>query len=139
MSTSANARNAAETSRRPSTSTGAKIRPPSLRFTAKERPFSSGEVIPEDSASNGPHRRSASGMSKINGSGRSFGGRQTERIHLTTRDNLQVQTRSPGKAHAGDDVEERSPTDIPSKQGSQAAERPAPAPRKEKKVLRELH
>jgi len=139
MSTSANARNAAETSRRPSTSTGAKIRPPSSRVAAIERPFSSGEVIPEDSASNAPHRRSASGTSKINGSSRSFGGRQTERIHLTTRDSFQVRTRSPVKAPAGDGVEERSPTDIPSKQGSRAAERPAPAPRKEKKVLRELH
>jgi hypothetical protein len=139
MSSSANARSVAENSRRPSTTTGAKIRAPSSRVNAKERPLSSGEVIPEDSASNAPHRRSASGTSKPNGGiGRGFGGSQTERIHLATRDNLQVRTRSPVKLSKGDDVEEGVPADVPSRQDSRAADRPARNPRKEKEVLREL-
>ncbi len=138
MSSSANARSVAENSRRPSTTTGAKIRAPSSRVNAKERPLSSGEVIPEDSASNAPHRRSVSGTSKANGGiGRGFGGSQTERIHLATRDNLQVRT-SPVKLYKGDDVEEGVPADVPSRQDSRAADRQAPNPRKEKKVLREL-
>ncbi|KAK4694803.1 gamma-tubulin complex component 2, partial [Lecanoromycetidae sp. Uapishka_2] len=133
MSTSANARNAAENSRRPSTTTGAKLRAPSSRVAGKDRTFSSSEVIPEDSASNGPHRRTASGASKLNGgSGRSVGGRQTERIHLATRDNLQVRTRSPVKLPKSDIAEDGGPPNVPLDQGSRAAERPIPAPRKEK-------
>lgn len=140
MSTSANTRSPAENSRRPSTTTGAKSRAPSSRVAGRERPFSSSEVIPEDSASNGPQRRSASGTSKSNGgSVRTFGGRQTERIHLATRDNLQVRTRSPVKATKENDMEERGSAEKPSRQGSRAAERPAPVLKKEKKALRELH
>ena len=93
-------------------------------------------MIPEDSASNPPHRRSASGTSKVNGSTRGISQRQTERVHLVTRENLQVRTKSPVKAPVGDEEEDRIPSDLPSRQGSRATERPAPA-QKEKKALRE--
>jgi hypothetical protein len=42
------------------------------------------------------------------------------------------------KVPVRDEADERIPSDLPSRQGSRAAERPAPASRKEKKVLREL-
>ncbi|KAK3176796.1 hypothetical protein OEA41_008121 [Lepraria neglecta] len=135
MSTSTNARNAADNSRRPSAPSGVKSRVPSSRVAAKERPLSSGEVIPEDSASNPPHRRNASGTSKVNGGSGRFSEWQTGRVHLATRDNLQVRTRSPVKVPVRDEADDRIPSDLPSRQGSRPAERPAPAPRKEKKVL----
>ena len=138
MSTTTNARNPADSSRRPTTS-GTKSRVPSSRVAAKERGLSSGEVIPEDSASNPPHRRSASGTSKVNGSTRGISERQKERVHLVTRENLQVRTRSPVKVPILDGGRDRTPSDLPSREGSRAAERPAPAPKKEKKALRKMH
>ena len=139
MSTTTNARTSADSSRRPATTSGTKTRVPSSRLAAKERGLSSGEVIPEDSASNPPHRRTASGTSKVNGSTRGISQRQTERVHLVTKENLQVRTKSPVKVPVGDEEEVRIPFDLPSRQGSRATERPAPAPRKEKKALRESH
>ncbi len=139
MSTTTNARNPADSSRRPSTTSGTKSRVPSSRVAAKERRLSSGEVIPEDSASNPPHRRSASGTSKVNGSTRGISERQKERGHLVTKENVQVRMRSPVKVPTGDGEEDRISSDLPSRQGSRATERPAPAPRKEKKALRESH
>ena len=139
MSTTTNARTSADSSRRPSTTSGTKSRVPSSRLAAKERGLSSGEVIPEDSASNPPHRRTASETSKVNGSTRGISQRQTERVHLVTKENLQVRTKSPVKVPVGDEEEVRIPLDLPSRQGSRATERPAPAPRKEKKALRESH
>ena len=139
MSTTTNARNPADSSRRPSTTSGTKARVPSSRVAAKERGLSSGEVIPEDSASNPPHRRSASGTSKVNGSTRGISERQKERVHLVTRETLQVRTRSPVKAPIVDGGRDRIPSDLPSREGSRASERPASAPRKEKKALRKSH
>ena len=124
MSTTTNARTSADSSRRPSTTSGTKPRVPSSRLAAKERGLSSGEVIPEDSASNPPHRRTASGTSKVNGSIRGISQRRTK---------------SPVKTPVGDEEEDRIPSDLPSRQGSRANERPAPAPREEKKALRESH
>ena len=139
MSTSSNARISADHSRRPSTTTsGPKSRVPSSRVGTKERRLSSGEVIPEDSASNPRHRRSASGTSKVNGSNRTISEQQTARVHLATRENLQVKTRSPVKPSPEDGAEDKIPSDLPSRQASRAAERPVPAPWKEKKVLCEL-
>ena len=138
MSTITNARNPADSSRRPSTTSSTKPRVPSSRVAAKERGLSSGEVIPEDSASNPPHRRSASGTSKVNGSTRGSSQRQTERVHLVTRENLQVRTKSPVKSPVGDEAEDRIPSELPSRQGSRATERPAPA-HNEKKALRKSH
>lgn len=137
MSTTANARNAAENSRRPSATSGAKSRAPSSRLGAKERPLASAEVIPEDSASNGPHRRSASGAQKMNGSTTTSGERQTGRVHLAMRENLQVRTRSPVKVPVDDDIENRGSKERSSaKQSSRAGEGQAQPPRKEKKSLR---
>ena len=139
MSTTINARTSADNSRRPSTTSGTKPRVPSSRLAAKERGVASGEVIPEDSASNSPQRRTASGTSKVNGSTRGISQRQTERVHLVTKENLQVRTKSPVKVPVGDEEEVRIPSDLPSRQGSRATERPAPAPKREKKALRESH
>ena len=115
MSASASNRHAADTSRRPSTTSGAKLRGPSSRVATKERPLSSGEVIPEDSASNAAPRKSASEAHKVNGRSRTASERQTGRAQLATRDNFQIRTRSPVKVPAGEDevartMEERVPS-----------------------------
>lgn len=137
MSTTANARNSAESSRRISATSGAKSRAPSSRLGAREKALSSAEVIPEDSASNGPHRRSASGAQKKNGSTTTYGERQTGRIHLATRENLQVRTRSPVKMPMGDGVEDRGSKErVPTRQSSRAVEGQSLTPRKENKALR---
>lgn len=137
MSTTANARNTAESSRRLSATSGAKSRPPSSRLGARERPLSSAEVIPEDSASNGPHRRSASGAHKVNGSTTTFSDRQTARVHLATRENLQVRTRRPVKVPVGDGVEDRGSKErVPTRQSSGAIEGQLQAPMKEKNASR---
>lgn len=135
MSTTANARNTAENSRRPSATSGAKSRASSSRLGARERPLSSAEVIPEDSASNGPHKRSASGAQNRNGSTTTFGERQTARVHLATRESLQVRTRSPVKVPVVDGVEDwGSKERVSARQSSPAVEGQAQAPRKEKKA-----
>ncbi|KAF6240962.1 hypothetical protein HO173_000755 [Letharia columbiana] len=135
MSTTANARNTAENSRRPSATSGAKSRASSSRLGARERPLSSAEVIPEDSASNGPHKRSASGAQKRNGSTTTFGERQTGRVHLATRESLQVRTRSPVKVPVSDGIEDwGSKERVSARQSSPAVEGQAQAPRKEKKA-----
>ena len=139
MSTSANARNTAENGRRPPTTSGAKFRTASSRAAARDRTLSSEEVIPEDSASNGPHRGSASGAQKANGS-TVFTERQTGRVQSSSRDILQVRTRSPMKNSGGGSIEERGSKDrMSTRQGSRTAEGPALMPKKEKKALRELY
>ena len=137
MSTTTNARKTAENSRRPSATSGSQSRAPSSRLGAKERPLSSAEVIPEDSASNGPRRKTASATQKMNGSGTTFGDRQTGRVHLATRENLQVRTRSPVKVTVGDGVEDRGSKErVSTRQSDRAVEGQAQSARKEKKVLR---
>lgn len=140
MSSSTNTRNAAENSRRPSTTSGANARAPPSRVAAKERPFPSGEVIPEDSASNAPPRRSASDASKVNGGARTVNERQAGRAQLTTREreNLQVRKRSPVRRSAGDGNGERGAKENGSiRQSGRNSEGQALPSRKEKKVLRE--
>lgn len=137
MSTIANARNTAESSRRLSATSGAKSRAPSPRVGARERQLSSAEVIPEDSASNGPHIRSASSAQKMNGSTTALGERQTGRVHLATREKLQVRTRSPVKAPMGDSVEDRGSTErVPTRRSSRAVDGKLEATKKEKRALR---
>ena len=140
MSSSANARNGTETSRRPvTTTTTAKLRVPSSRVMGKDRSLSSSEVIPEDSASNGPHRRSASGTSKVNGgSGRAFEGRQTERVHLATRDNVQIRTRSPVRMFEMNGLGVMDTAELEPNQGGRAAEQPQTLAKKEKAAQCEL-
>ena len=139
MSTTANARNAAEHSRRAPATSGSQSRVSTSRLGAKERPLSSAEVIPDDSASNGPHGRSASGAHKINVSTPTLGEKQTGRVHLAARENLQFRTRSPVKGSAGGDVDDRGPKErVSIRQGSRAAEGQIRSPKKEKKASRGL-
>lgn len=65
MSSSANARSTAYNERRTAATSGAKPRVTTARAGAKERPDSSGDVLPEDSASNAPKRKSDSGVSEM--------------------------------------------------------------------------
>lgn len=94
---------------------------PFVRAAAEERPPSSGEVIPEDSASNvGDGIRIASGSYRSNGRSTVLG-KRTERVRETTREQLQVRTRSPAKTDSkgginGGDMRSR----VPSRQTSQA-------------------
>ena len=138
MSTTANARNTAGNNKRPSATSGAQSKAPSSRLGAREKPLSSSaEVIPEDSASNGPHRNSASGAQKVNGSTTTYSERQTGRVHLATRENLQVRTRSPIKAPLSDGVEDRGSKEKDStRRGSRVVEGEAQSARKEKKASR---
>ena len=135
MSTTANARNTAGNSKRPSATSGAQSRANSSRLGARERPLSSAEVIPEDSASNGPHRNSASGAQKVNGSTTTYSERQTGKVHLATRENLQVRTRSPTKFPVKDGVEDRGSNERDSiRHGNRVAEGEAQSARTEKKA-----
>lgn len=135
MSTTANARNTAGNNKRPSAASAAQSRAHSSRLGARERPLSSAELIPEDSASNGPHSNSASGAQKVNGSTATHGERQMGRVHLATRENLQVRTRSPTKLPVSDGVEDRGSNERDStRHGNRAAESEAQSARKEKKV-----
>ena len=135
MSTTANARKTAENSRRPSATSGAHSRAPSSRLVAREQTLSSAEVIPEDSASNAPHRRSASGAQKMNGSTTTFGEKQTGRVHLATRENLHFRTRSPVKSSVGDGGEDRKVKERAlTRQGSRAVEGQAQSSRKERRA-----
>ena len=137
MSTTINAQNTSESNRRPTATSGAQSRASSSRLGARERPLSSAEVIPEDSASNGPNRKSASGGQKTNGSTATFGQRQTGRVHLATRENLQLRTRSPVKISVSDGVEDRGLKESGStRHGVRAAEGQAQPAGKGKKALR---
>ena len=135
MSSFYNARNVEENSRRPSTTLGAKFRAPSSRVGTKERPLSPGEVIPDDSASNAPPRRSVSDVPKINGNSRTAGERQTGRVHLGTRENLQVRTRSPVKISLDGGTEEKgSWAKSAVGPNRHPIEEPASAPKERKKI-----
>ena len=102
MSSSANPRSAPNNDRRTSATT-AKPRASSSRTGAKGPFGSSGEIQPDDSASNAPHRRKASGRDKAHGSTRTTTERQTERVNITTKESTRLRVRSPVKASAGDD------------------------------------
>ena len=133
MSATADVRKMAGKSRRPSATPGAQSGAPSRLGARESRPLSSTEVIPEDSASNGPHRRSPSGAQKQNGTTTMFSERRTGRVHLASRDNLQVRTRSPVKASISDGVEDRgSKESVPTRNGGRKAKGLAQSPRKEK-------
>ncbi len=103
MSGSANPRSAPNNDRRTSATTSAKPRVPSSRTGTKGRPGSAGEVQPDDSASNAPHRRKPSGPERAHGSTRTTTERRTERVTDTTRENVRIRIRSPVKAAAGED------------------------------------
>ncbi|KAI4245946.1 MAG: hypothetical protein L6R40_002162, partial [Gallowayella cf. fulva] len=137
MASSANPRSTAYNDRRTAATSGAKPRVPSSRAAAKERPTSSGDIIPEDSASNAPHRPAAS--YRVNGYSRNTAERQTERIQsqVTTRERLQMRTKSPGKIYAvdGNDSDVRRPRSQEHAPPSSPVTTTAPPPRKEKDKL----
>ena len=103
MSNSANPRSAPNHDRRTSATASAKPRVPSSRTGTRGRPGSSGEVQPDDSASNAPHRRNPSGAERANGSTWTTTERQTARVNVTTRENVQLRKWSPVKGSAVND------------------------------------
>ena len=138
MSTSADARITTDAGRRPSTTSGAKFRVPTSRPSAKERPYSSGEVVPEDSASNGPSRKSVTGPRKVDGSTAASTERQTGRVKLALKDTLQVRTRSPVKEPVSKNTEELGSRDrVRAQQSGRASSGLPQGSKKEKKKLRE--
>lgn len=126
MSHTGQTRPRADLDRGASTTYSAHTKPrgaPSSRVGVKERPLSSGEVIPEDSASNVGGKRATSGSYRING-GSTVLGKRTERVRETTREKLQVRTRSPGKADQRPDVDSGTlKSRVPSRQASQRVDR----------------
>ncbi|KAL9610561.1 MAG: hypothetical protein Q9167_004742 [Letrouitia subvulpina] len=96
MSSSANARNAAYNERRTAATSGAKPRVTTARAGAKERPDSSGDVLPEDSASNAPVRKSDSGLSGMH-SWRRHTETETQktRSQVVKRESIRVRRASP--------------------------------------------
>ncbi|KAL8918565.1 MAG: hypothetical protein Q9208_007277 [Pyrenodesmia sp. 3 TL-2023] len=136
MSTSGNPRSVAHNDRRAATTSGAKPRVPSSRAAARERPTSSGEIQPEDSASNAPQEPNTS--HRVNGYSRNTTERQTARVqsHVTTRETLQVRTKSPVKSFPlnGDAADDRRPRsrDLDRMSSPPVATAPAPVRRREK-------
>ena len=100
MSSSANPRSVAYNERRPTASNSAKPRVTSSQQEERQKPGSSGEVFPDDSASNAPHKKNASGSQRINSYSRNTSERQTEKVQsqVTTRETVQIRTRSPVKS-----------------------------------------
>lgn len=137
MSSSVNPRGTAYTDRRNGTAC-AKPRLPSSRATARERPSSSGDIEPDDSASNAPQRPNPS--YRANGYSRNTTERQTSRVQsqLTTRESLHVRTKSPVKKYAvnGDDVDTRRPRSEEYGRLSSPVPATIPIPQTEKTNLR---
>jgi len=100
MATSDTARGPPQSSRRTTATSGARPRVPSSRA---EETFldGTGEVRPQDSASNAPYRRAPSGSHRRSGPPRSVD-RRVEKTTVTTTDKVQIRTRSPVKLSAGD-------------------------------------
>ena len=107
MATSDAARGPPQSSRRTTATSGARPRVPSSR-TEEAYLDAGGEVRPQDSASNAPHRRAPSGSHRGNGPPRNYD-RRVEKTTVTTTDKVQVRTRSPLKASAGDGATDITP------------------------------
>ena len=101
MSSSTNARSAAYKDRRTAATSGAKPRLPTSRAGAKEGPDPSGELVPEDSASNAPRRKVSTGTSRIDSWGRRTTETETQKIRsqTTTRERLQARKTNPVDGH----------------------------------------
>ena len=102
MSAPGSLRSKAELNRGPSAAIlNARSRVPSFRASGKEHPLPSGEIIPEDSASNAPSRKPSSGAYKANGTTTEYASNSKERVQVKTknytREKVQVRTRSPVK------------------------------------------
>ena len=71
----------------------------------------------------------------MNGSGTITSEKQTGRVHLATRENLQVRTRSPVKSSVGDGIEDGKVKErILARQGSRPVEGQAQYSMKERKA-----
>ena len=143
MSSIGNARSAAYNDRRTAATSGAKPRAPSARADAKERPDSRGELFPQDSASNAGSgsRRAPPGAHKASGAIGATRERRTEKTHITTKDTLQVQIRSPEKRPKGssDEGRQRLPKENePIMPDTRATGRCISPPKKEKETRRGL-
>ena len=140
MANTGNTRRAIFNDQRTSANISTRSRPPSSRLGAQGRPESREDVLPQDSASNAPHRRAASDAQKANGSTRITTERQTEKIRFATRDNMRIHTRSPVKEPSGEGVGDREQVFEPPRVSSRATERPLTAAfkKKKKETLREL-
>lgn len=134
MSNAGHGRTRTEHDRGPSTTFGARSRATFSRMGARERPPSSGEVIPEDSASNGPHRRAPSGSQRPNGLAKDSSEQHKTNLRVTTRDSLQMRTRSPVKGPPGDDAEDIFSRGAP-RQSGQTVPKATPPTAKEKKPI----
>ncbi|KAL8735199.1 MAG: hypothetical protein Q9166_001075 [cf. Caloplaca sp. 2 TL-2023] len=137
MSSSVNPRSTAYNDRRTPTTSGAKPRVPSSRVAVKERPTSSGDIVPDDSASNAPQRSTA--PHKVNGYSRNATERQTERVQsqVTTRERLQLRTKSPVKSYPvdGNGIDAPRPRSRDYGRLSSPVPATAPIPRREKATL----
>jgi len=100
MATSDAARGPTQNSRRTAATSGARPRVPSSR-TEEAYLDTAGEVRPQDSASNAPHRRAPSGSHRGNGPLRNSE-RRVEKTTVTSTDKVHIRTRSPMKPSAGD-------------------------------------
>ena len=133
MSNVGNARSAAQHERVQSTSFGRKGS--SSRTPTRDRPPSSSELVPDDSASNVSPQGAVSGGSKVNGVSKPYSEKETRKIQGTTRESLYVRMRSPVKKSFGDGADERIPRGL-SPQDGQVAPGTMPGVRKVKKALR---
>ena len=98
MSSSTNVRNSLYSDRRTSATLVTKPRVPSSRAEAKVQTNRADDIVPQDSASNTGIRRPASTSFKPNGSTtHTVDERQTERHHVTTRENVRLSVKSPLK------------------------------------------
>lgn len=95
MSSSENARAAAHGSRRTTAATGAKPRVTSTRVDRRESSNLDDELHPQDSASNAPHRRVPSSSKQPFGSHLEKMEKRTEKTRITTKETVQIRTRSP--------------------------------------------
>lgn len=133
MSNAIKPRTAAQHDRMPSASLSR--RAPTSRASVRDRPPSSGEVVPDDSASNISHRRSPSGSSRTNGSSKPFSEKQAGKFQVTSRDSVRIRTRSPAKSSFCDAPTFNGPK-VRGGQEFQAGSRGIPGVRKEKQILR---
>ncbi|MCJ1292156.1 hypothetical protein MMC34_003706 [Xylographa carneopallida] len=104
MSSSDAVRGPAHSARRTAATTGTRPRVPPPRVDELYAD-SGGEVHPSDSASNAPHRRTASVSHKAGSSQRILRNRRFERTNITVNESVQIR-RSPTKAPAVDGASE---------------------------------
>ena len=95
MSSSENARAAAHGSRRITAAAGVKPRVTSTRVDRRESSNLDDELHPQDSASNAPHRRAPTSSKQPSGSHREKMEKKTEKTRITTKETVQIRTRSP--------------------------------------------